>query len=92
VSMRILNRLHSLSVLPHPLLYGRKGLEASQPTANLEGVQLFRSVSYRHDCGMIESALRVPKTHELLEPCRRGRVCELDSAIDRREVKTERQA
>jgi hypothetical protein len=32
----------------------------------------------------------VPKTHELLEPCRRGRVCELDSAIDRREVKTER--
>jgi hypothetical protein len=32
----------------------------------------------------------VPKTHELLEPCRRDRVCELDSAIDRREVKTER--
>lgn len=32
----------------------------------------------------------VPKTHELLELCGRGRVCELDSAIDRREVKRER--
>ena len=32
----------------------------------------------------------VPKTHELLEPCGLGRVCELDSAIDRREVKTGR--
>jgi len=34
----ILNRLHSLSVLPHPLALREEGLEASQPTANLEGV------------------------------------------------------